>query len=74
MTVHVPDEESVKRNFMPKKMVPAWIQEAVDRLYARQPQLAGAAMAEGGEPMRDLTSALPAANWKELAEEILRNE
>ena len=74
MTVHVPDEESVQRNFMPKKIVRAWIQEAVDRLYMRQPQLAGAVMAEGGEPVRDLTAALPAATWKELAEEILQTE
>jgi hypothetical protein len=72
--VHVPDEENVQRNFMPKKMVPAWIQEAVDRLYARQPQLAGAVMAEGGEPVRDLTAALPAATWKEIADEILQND
>jgi glycine cleavage system H protein len=73
MTVHVPDEGAVQRNLMPKNLVTAWIQEAVDRLYARQPQLAGPAMAEGGEPIRDLTAALPASSWKELAEEVLQN-
>jgi glycine cleavage system H protein len=73
MTVHVPDEEGVQRNLMPKNLVTAWIQEAADRLYARQPQLAGPAMAEGGEPVHDLTAALPASSWKELAEEILQN-
>jgi glycine cleavage system H protein len=73
MTVHVPDEEDVHRNLMPKNLVTSWIQEAADRLYARQPQLAGPAMAEGGEPVRDLTAALPPGSWKELAEEILQN-
>jgi glycine cleavage system H protein len=74
MTVHVPDEESVQHNLMPKKLVPAWMHEVIDRLYARQPQLAGPVMAEGGETVRDLTAVLPAASWKELADEILQSE
>ena len=74
MTVHVPDEESVQRNLMPKKLVPAWIHEAIEKLYAKQPQLAGLVMAEGGEPVRDLSASLPVASWKELAEEVLQGE
>jgi len=73
LTVHVPDEDNVQRNLIPKNVVTAWIQEAVERLYARQPQLAGVVMAEGGEPVRDITTALPTASWKELADEILQN-
>lgn len=74
MTVHVPDEENTQRNLIPKKLVPAWIHEAIDRLYAQQPQLAGPVMAEGGEPVADLTAALPAASWKALVEAVLQNE
>lgn len=33
MTVHVPDEDRVQRNLMPKNVVAAWIQEAIERLY-----------------------------------------
>ena len=74
MTVHVPDEENTHRNLIPKKLVPAWMHEAIDRLYAQQPQLAGPVMAEGGEPVADLGTALPAASWKALAEAVLHDE
>src|SRR5579871_1763126 len=40
--IHVPDEESTSRNLVPRGMVRTWMREAVGRLYARQPQLAGA--------------------------------
>ncbi len=46
--IHVPDEESTARNLVPKGMVRSWMREAVGRLYATQPQLAGAAAADGG--------------------------
>jgi hypothetical protein len=44
--------------------------EAVDRLYARQPQLAGAVAADGGRPAEDLLAALPDLNWQEVASEF----
>jgi glycine cleavage system H protein len=74
MTVHVPDEENTQHNLIPKKLVPAWMHEAIDRLYAQQPQLAGPVMAEGGEPVADLGLALPTASWKALAEAVLQDE
>ena len=59
MTVQVPDEESTVRNLIPANLVRDWMHEAVARLYARQPQLAGAAAAEAGPPVEDLCAVLP---------------
>jgi glycine cleavage system H lipoate-binding protein len=69
-TVHVPDEESTTRNLVPAGLVRNWMREAVSRLYARQPQLAGAVAADGGRPADDLLAALPDANWKEVTGEF----
>lgn len=70
MTVFVPDEESTERNLVPRALVGGWMREAVERLYARQPQLAGAVAADGGRPADDIFAALPAASWKELTKEF----
>lgn len=70
MTVYVPDEESTKRNLVPTGLVPNWIADAVERLYARQPQLAGAVAADGGRPADDIFAALPDTSWKELTREF----
>ncbi len=70
MTVFVPDEESTARNLVPQKLVRHWMREAVERLYARQPQLAGAVAADGGRPTDDIFAALPDASWKELTREF----
>jgi glycine cleavage system H lipoate-binding protein len=70
MTVFVPDEESTARNLLPTSMVRTWMRDAVERLYARQPQLAGAVAADGGRPADDLFAALPDASWKELTREF----
>ena len=69
-TVHVPDEESTSRNLIPARLVRSWMREAVERLYARQPQLAGAVAADGGRPTDDLLAALPEHNWKEVTGEF----
>lgn len=69
-TVHVPDEESTSRNLVPAGLVRNWMREAVTRLYAHQPQLAGAVAADGGRPADDLLSGVPDANWKEVAGEF----
>jgi glycine cleavage system H protein len=61
-TIHVPDEESTTRNLVPKSLVTEWMRDAVTRLYARQPQLAGAVAADGGRPADDLLAGLPDAN------------
>jgi glycine cleavage system H protein len=70
VTVHVPDEESTGRNLVPKGLVREWMREAVERLYARQPMLAGAVAADGGRPAEDLLAAIPDAGWKEVTGEF----
>lgn len=70
LTVNVPDEESTSRNLIPKRLIPDWMRDAVDRLYARQPSLAGAVAADGGRPAEDIVAFLPGADWKELTAEF----
>lgn len=70
LSVHVPDPENTKRNLLPKRLVRKWMREAVDRLYARQPQLAGAVAADGGRPADDLLAGMPELNWKEVTGEF----
>ena len=70
MTVHVPDEETTQRNLVPKPMVGAWMRQAVERLYAVQPELAGAVAADGGRPVDDIFEHLPNADWKTLTREF----
>ena len=69
MTVHVPDDDSTSRNLIPRRLVPNWMRDAVQSLYAQQPQLAGAVAAEGGRPVDDIAAALPAVSWKQLTSE-----
>jgi len=70
VTVHVPDEESTGRNLVPKGLVREWMREAVERLYSRQPVLAGAVAADGGRPADDLLAAMPDASWKATTAEF----
>jgi len=70
VSVHVPDEENTGRNLMPKSLVHDWMHEAAERLYGRQPQLAGAVAADGGRPAEDLLQGLPGVNWKEVTGEF----
>jgi glycine cleavage system H protein len=70
VAIHVHDEENTTRNMVPKPLVRRWMQECVERLYARQPQLAGAVAADGGRPAEDLLAGLPDLNWKELTGEF----
>ncbi len=70
VAVHVPDEENTTRNLVPKGLVREWMRESVERLYGRQPALAGAVAADGGRPSDDLLAALPEANWKSTTAEF----
>jgi glycine cleavage system H protein len=70
VAVHVPDEENTSRNLVPKGLVREWMREAVDRLYARQPALAGAVAADGGRPAEDLLAGIPEVNWTEVTSEF----
>ncbi len=69
-TIHVPDEESTSRNMVPEGLVRNWMRDAATRLYALQPQTAGAVAADGGRPADDLLAGMPEANWKEVAGEF----
>lgn len=70
MNVFSPDEDSPTRNLLPANLVPAWMREAADRLFALQPQLAGATAADGGEVITDPAAALDAKAWKKAAEDF----
>src|ERR1035438_1648943 len=70
LSVHVPDEENTSRNLIPKMLVGEWMREAVERLYARQPALAGAVAADGGRPAEDMLAALPGSNWADVTSEF----
>jgi glycine cleavage system H protein len=70
MSLHVPDEENTGRNLVPKGLVREWMRDAVERLYARQPALAGAVAADGGRPADDLLANLPDADWKTVTGEF----
>jgi hypothetical protein len=51
-------------------LVGEWMREAVARLYARQPALAGAVAADGGRPAEDLLAALPGSDWTDVTSEF----
>jgi glycine cleavage system H protein len=70
MSLHVPDEENTGRNLVPRRMVGQWMRDAVERLYAAQPALAGAVAPDGGRPAEDVLAAVPNANWKEITGEF----
>lgn len=70
MTVFVPDEESTGRNLVPTNLVSGWMREAVERIYRRQPEFAGALAADGGRPAEDLCANIPNVDWKALTAEF----
>lgn len=70
MAVFVPDEESTARNLVPPSLVQNWMRDAIQRLYSRQPQLAGAVAADGGRPAEDVFAGLPDASWQALTREF----
>jgi len=74
MAVHVPDEESVMRNLLPVHLVKEWIRDCAEKLFAKQPQLAGPVMADGGRPIESLTTGLPGTSWKEITQEFFLSE
>jgi glycine cleavage system H protein len=74
LAVHVPDEENTARNLIPTRLVNGWMREAVERLYSRQPSLAGAVAADGGRPADDLLAGLPDSDWAEVTGEFFLSE
>jgi glycine cleavage system H protein len=74
MAVHVPDEESVMRNLLPVHLVKEWIRNCAEKLFAKQPQLAGPVMADGGRPIENLGAGFPGTSWKEITQEFFLSE
>jgi glycine cleavage system H protein len=70
VSIHVPDEENTARNLVPKGLVRQWMSDAVARLYALQPALAGAAAADGGRPAEDVLAGLPDSDWQSVTSEF----
>ncbi|HEY1337985.1 MAG TPA: glycine cleavage system protein H [Bryobacteraceae bacterium] len=70
LAVHVPDEENTGRNLVPKGLVREWMRDAAERLYQRQPALAGAVAADGGRPSDDMLAAVPGLDWRETTSEF----
>jgi len=70
LTLNVPDEENTGRNLVPPGLIREWMRDAVERLYASQPALAGAVAADGGRPAEDALAGMPDANWKKLTGEF----
>ncbi len=70
LMVHSPDDETVSRNLVPAGMVRSWMQNAAERLYALQPQVAGAVAADGGRPAGDLLAGLPDVSWRRVTAEF----
>jgi glycine cleavage system H protein len=74
MTVNVPDEETTTRNLIPKNLVRNWMRDAVERLYAMQPETAYATAADGGEPARDLLAGMPEVEWQKVTQQFFLGE
>lgn len=70
MTVTVPDEETTMRNLVPVTMVRSWMRDSLRRLYAIQPQFAGATAYDGGRPAEDLLTGIPDASWTAVTREF----
>jgi len=70
MSILVPDEENTSRNLLPKGLVREWMSNAAAKLYAMQPELAGAVAADGGRPAEDLLAGVPGVKWGETAGEF----
>lgn len=65
MTLHVDDEVRPWRNLLPVNLVKSWMKDAVSRLYAERPSLAG-----GNRPKEDMLAALPSSDWSKITAEF----
>ena len=66
-----PTKRPPRAIWFPRALVKEWMREAVERLYAHQPMLAGAVAADGGRPADDLLAAMPDADWKAITGDFL---
>ncbi len=70
LAVQSPDAKINFRNLLSGAVARRWMEEAVQRLIGRFPQLAGAVAQDGGIAVTDLTKELPDANWSKLTQEF----
>ena len=70
LVVQSPDAKVNFRNLVHGAVAQRWMEEAVQRLLGRFPQLAGAVAQDGGVAVADLTQALPDADWDALTREF----
>ncbi len=70
LAVQSPDAKVNFRNLLHGAVAQRWMEEAVQRLLGRFPQLAGAVAQDGGVAVADLTKALPDADWGALTQEF----
>ncbi len=70
LAVQSPDAKVNFRNLLQGAVAQRWMEEAVQRLLSRFPQLAGAVAQDGGVAVADLTQALPDADWGALTQEF----
>jgi glycine cleavage system H protein len=70
LRVYSPDEEALARNLLPATLLRPWMRQALDHLFALQPQLAGATAADGGLPVDNISEALKGLPASQITEEF----
>jgi len=70
LRVYSPDAEAPARNLLPANLLRPWMRQALDRLFALQPQLAGATSADGGLPVDNISEALKGLPASQVSEEF----
>jgi glycine cleavage system H protein len=70
ISVQSPDAQTNFRNLLSGEVARRWMEEAVDRLRARIPTLAGAVAQDGGLAAENLTEQLPDPNWEKITREF----
>ena len=70
LRVFAPDEDGPNRNLLPVSLLRPWMRQALDQLFALQPQLAGATAADGGLPVENVHSALEGIPAEKISHEF----
>jgi len=70
LRVYSPDEDAPVRNLLPASLLRPWMRQALDRLFALQPQLAGVTAADGGLPVDNIGEALKGLPASQVTEEF----
>ena len=68
--VKIDDEKNQFRNLIPANLTHIWFENALEKLYSFQPQLAGETAYDGGKPITDISSVLTNVTLTQLAGEF----